>query len=137
MTYLVAYFTALVVFGVIDAAWLSTMGNIIYRPLLGDLLASSVRIAPAIAFYLMFPAGLVFFAVLPALRAGSLTSALVTGALLGAFAYATYDLTNQATLRVWPIQITLMDIAYGAVASGVAAMAAFAMVRWVVGSSAV
>lgn len=136
MNYLIAYFVALVVFGAIDAGWLSTMGNLVYRPLLGDLLATSVRIGPAIAFYLMFPAGVVLFAVLPGLRGGSLTSVLIHGALLGAFAYATYDLTNQATLRVWPLQITLMDIAYGAVASALAAAAAYGVVRWMGGTAA-
>jgi uncharacterized membrane protein len=135
VTYLVAYLSALVVFGIIDAGWLSTMGNLIYRPLLGDLLAPSVRIAPAIAFYLLYPVGITVFAALPAIRSGSLSTALILGLLFGAIAYGTYDLTNQATLRIWPVQITLIDIAYGAVASGLAAMAAFAVTRWLVGSS--
>jgi uncharacterized membrane protein len=135
VTYLVAYLAALVVFGVIDAGWLTTMGNLIYRPLLGELLAPTVRIAPAIAFYLLYPVGITVFAVLPAIRSGSLSTALILGLLFGAIAYGTYDLTNQATLRVWPLQITLIDIAYGAVASGLAAMAAFAVARWLAGAS--
>ena len=135
MTYLVAYLAALVVFGVIDAVWLTTMGNLIYRPLLGELLAPTVRIAPAIAFYLLYPVGITVFAALPAIRSGSLSTALILGLLFGAIAYGTYDLTNQATLRVWPLQITLIDIAYGAVASGLAAMAAFAVARWLAGAS--
>ena len=135
MTYLIAYASALLVFGVVDAGWLATMGNFLYRPLLADVLAPSVRLAPAIAFYLIYPVGITVFAALPAIRSGSLTSALVLGLLFGAIAYATYDLTNQATLRTWPLQITLIDIAYGAVASGLAAMAAFAVTRWLAGSS--
>jgi uncharacterized membrane protein len=135
VTYLVAYLAALVVFGVIDAGWLTTMGNLIYRPLLGELLAPTVRIAPAIAFYLLYPVGITVFAALPAIRSGSLSTALILGLLFGAIAYGTYDLTNQATLRVWPLQITLIDIAYGAVASGLAAMAAFAVARWLAGAS--
>lgn len=130
MTYLAAYFSALVVFGLIDAAWLSTMGNILYRPLLGDLLAPAVRIVPAVAFYLIYPVGVVVFVVLPALREGTLSATFLYGLLFGAIAYATYDLTNQATLRTWPVQITLVDIAYGAVASGLAAMVAVIVVRW-------
>lgn len=130
MIYLAAYFSALVVFGLIDAAWLSTMGNVIYRPLLGDLLAPTVRMAPAVAFYLVYPAGLVVFVVLPALREGTMFGTFLYGALFGAVAYATYDLTNQATLRTWPVQITLIDIAYGAVASGLAAMLAVVAARW-------
>jgi len=136
MTYLAAYLSAIVIFGAIDAGWLSVMGNLVYRPLLGDLLAPTVRIAPAIAFYLIYPAGIVLFAALPALRSGSVVNALVLGALLGALAYATYDLTNQATLRVWPVQITLIDIAYGAFASALAAAAAYSAVRWIGGTVA-
>jgi uncharacterized membrane protein len=135
VTYLVAYLSALVVFAIIDAGWLTTMGNLLYRPLLGELLAPSVRIAPAIAFYLLYPVGITVFAALPAIRSGALSTALILGLLFGAIAYGTYDLTNQATLRTWPLQITLIDIAYGAVASGVAAVAAFAMVRWLAGPS--
>ena len=136
MTYLAAYLSALVVFGIVDAAWLSTMGNILYRPLLGDLLAPTVRIVPAIAFYLIYPVGVVVFVVLPALRDGSaMASTFLYGLLFGAIAYATYDLTNQATLRTWPVQITWVDIAYGAAASGLAAMAALAVARWLAGAS--
>ena len=136
MTYLAAYLSALVVFGIVDAAWLSTMGNILYRPLLGDLLAPTVRIVPAIAFYLIYPVGVVVFVVLPALRDGSaMASTFLYGLLFGAIAYATYDLTNQATLRTWPLQITLVDIAYGAAASGLAAMAALAVTRWLAGAA--
>lgn len=130
MIYLAAYLSTAIVFGVIDAAWLTVMGNHLYRPLLGDLLAPSVRILPAIAFYLVYPAGVMIFVVLPALREDILSGAFFYGLLFGAVAYATYDLTNQATLRTWPFQITLIDIAYGAFASGVAAMLAVATVRW-------
>ena len=136
MTYFAAYLSTLVVFGIIDAGWLSTMGNILYRPLLGDMLAPSVRIIPAIAFYLIYPAGIVIFVVLPALRDGALQTTFLYGALFGAIAYATYDLTNQATLRIWPFQITLIDITYGAIASGLAAMFAVAATRWLTSSHA-
>lgn len=135
MTYLIAYLSALVVFGLVDAGWLATMGNLLYRPLLGDILAPTVRIAPALAFYLLYPVGITVFAALPGIRSGSLSTTLILGLLFGAIAYGTYDLTNQATLRIWPVQITLIDIAYGAVASGLAAMTAFAVTRWLVGSS--
>ena len=110
MFYFATYLAVLVVFGVIDAAWLTTMGAILYRPVLGDILAPSMRIAPAIVFYLLYPVGLVVFAVIPALRAELATNALLYGALFGAIAYATYDLTNYATLRNWSLQITVVDI---------------------------
>ena len=71
MTYVIAYVAVLIVFGTIDAVWLTTMGAILYRPALGDILAQSLRVVPAIAFYLSFPIGIVVFAVLPGLRAQS------------------------------------------------------------------
>jgi uncharacterized membrane protein len=132
VTYIAAYACALFVFGVIDAAWLGTMGPILYRPLLGDILAPTLRMIPAIAFYLLYPLGVVVFAVLPGLRGDSAITALWHGLLFGVIAYGTYDLTNHATLRVWSLQITLADMAYGAVASGLAAVAAFYAVRLVV-----
>ena len=124
-----AYITVLVVFGVIDAVWLSTMGRILYRPTLGDILLTNLRIGPAIAFYLMYPVGIVAFAVLPSLRDLHATSAFLAGLLFGAIAYGTYDLTNYATLRNWSLQITLIDICYGALASGLAATLAYLVVR--------
>jgi uncharacterized membrane protein len=122
--YFAAYISVLVVFGIIDAGWLSTMGNILYRPTLGDILLQNLRVAPALAFYALYPIGVVVFAVLPALRAGSLATAFLSALLFGAIAYATYDLTNYATLRNWTLQISLIDICYGAVASGIAATVA-------------
>jgi uncharacterized membrane protein len=121
MAYLAAYLTALVVFGGIDALWLSFMGSAVYRPVLADILAPNLRLAPAFVFYAAFPIGLVVFGVLPGMRSGALMSAFAFAVLFGALAYATYDLTNYATLRVWTLQITLLDIGYGALASGVAA----------------
>jgi uncharacterized membrane protein len=129
MTYIVAYVAVLLVFGTIDAVWLTTMGAILYRPALGDILAQNLRVVPAIAFYLAFPIGIVVFAVLPGLRAQSPVTAATLALLFGALAYATYDLTNYATLRNWTLQITVVDIAYGALASSIAATAAFFAVR--------
>jgi uncharacterized membrane protein len=129
MSYVVAYLTVLVVFGAIDAGWLTTMGPVLYRPTLADILLPSLRVAPAIVFYLLYPVGIVVFSVMPGLRAGSLTTTLLFALLFGAIAYATYDLTNFATLRNWTWQITLVDIGYGAIASGVAAVAAGFVLR--------
>jgi uncharacterized membrane protein len=129
MLYLVAYISALIVFGAIDAAWLSIAGAILYRPVLGDILLPTVKLGPAVVFYLMYPVGLVMFAVLPALRVETVLHALALGAAFGALAYATYDLTNLATLRNWTSQIAVIDIAYGAVASGIAAAAGYLAVR--------
>jgi uncharacterized membrane protein len=129
MSYVIAYVAVLIVFGAIDAVWLTTMGALLYRPALGDILLQSLRVAPAIAFYLMFPIGIVVFAVLPGLRAQSPVTTATLALLFGALAYATYDLTNYATLRNWTLQITVLDIGYGALASSIAATAAYFAVR--------
>jgi uncharacterized membrane protein len=129
MSYLVAYLVVLIVFGVVDAGWLTIMGPLLYRPTLGDILLPSLRAAPAIAFYLAYPIGVLVFAVVPGLRAASLPTAIVLALLFGALAYGTYDLTNYATLRHWTLQLTVLDIAYGAITSSLAAMAAYLTVR--------
>lgn len=129
MVFVAAYVSALIAFGIVDAVWLSMMGPLLYKPVLGDILLPSVRIGPAIAFYAMYPVGIVVFAVLPGLRSGSLGTAFLLGMLLGAIAYATYDLTNFATLRNWSLQIVILDVVYGAIATGAAATAACALVR--------
>jgi uncharacterized membrane protein len=125
------YVTALVVFVVIDAAWLSVMGNLLYRPTLGDILLPTLRVAPAIVFYAAFPVGILVFAVMPALKADAITTAVPYGLLFGALAYATYDLTNYATLRNWNLPITLLDLTYGAIATAAAAAAATLVARMV------
>lgn len=120
-----AYAVALVVFGVVDLAWISMVAAPMFKEALQGSLAPAVRVAPAIAFYLLYPVGLVYFAVVPALRSGSQLTAILNGGLYGLFAYATYDLTNYATLNGWTLEITLMDIAYGAIVSGCVAACAF------------
>ena len=132
MRVLVAYFSVLIVFGIIDAGWLSIMANILYRPVLGDILLSNLRFGPAIVFYLAYPVGVVAFAVVPGLREDSIVTAFLLALLFGALAYGTYDLTNYATLRNWNLQITVMDIVYGALASSIAATVAYFVVRAIV-----
>jgi uncharacterized membrane protein len=130
MQYAVAYGAALIVFGAVDLVWLVLMGSRLYRPTLGDILLPSVRAWPAIVFYVAFPIGILVFAVLPGLRGGSLASTFGLGLLLGAIAYATYDLTNFATIRNWTLQLTVIDIVYGALVTGLAAAAATAVGRF-------
>lgn len=128
---LVAYLSTALVFGVLDAIWLGVVSRNLYRPALGEILAAQVRWPPAIAFYLIYILGVVALVVMPALREASLARAAWSGALFGFVAYATYDLTNQATLRVWPLKITLIDMAWGAFATGVAATLGYLAVRLV------
>jgi uncharacterized membrane protein len=118
--------TALAFLG-LDAVWLSTMADRLYRPALGNLMADKFALGPAAAFYFLYVAGVVGFAVAPAVASGSATGALLRGAALGLVAYATYDLTNQATLRAWPWSVTLADMAWGTLATGLAAWAAAAV----------
>jgi uncharacterized membrane protein len=120
-----SYIIALLLFAVLDFMWLSIMGPALYKPALGDILAPAVRMGPAVAFYLMYPVGLVVFAILPAIKSDQLTSALMLGALLGAITYATYDLTNFATLRNWTLQLTVLDIVYGALMGAAVSAAAY------------
>ena len=110
--------------------WLRTAGPLLYRPALGELLADKFRLAPALTFYAIYIAGLTYFAVVPGmLSSGAMASssfagvplAVLHGTLIGLLAYATYNLTNQATMKVWPSHVTLIDMAWGAVASGFAA----------------
>jgi uncharacterized membrane protein len=123
MAYAVPYLCALVIFAVIDLTWLTIMSKHLYRPTLGDILLTDVNLKPAAAFYLFYPVGLMIFAIAPALKSGDLRAAAVMGALFGLFAYGTYDLTNQATLRNWTTTLTLADIAWGTFVSGVASVA--------------
>jgi uncharacterized membrane protein len=125
MTYVAAYLASLIVFLGVDMVWLSTMASRVYRPIMGDIALQGANLAPAVAFYVLYPVGLVIFVILPALKAGNIQAALIYGALFGFFTYATYDLTNQATLRNWTLQLSLIDMAWGTVLAAVAAAAGF------------
>ena len=125
MRILWAYLGSALAMGVLDAIWLTQAGPRLYRPAIGELLAPKPDMRAAIAFYLIYVAGIVFLAGTPALRDGSMMRATVAGAALGLVAYATYDLTNQATLRVWPLHVTLIDIAWGTALTAIAAASGY------------
>lgn len=130
MAYIIAYIAALLIFGVIDILWLTMVGAKLFRDTLGDVLAQDVRRAPAIAFYLLYPLGVVFFAVAPALREASVSTAVLNGAMFGLMTYATYDLTNYATVRNWTLNLTLIDLSYGAALTAATAVLAYFTTRW-------
>lgn len=132
MRAIVAYVTAAIAFGLLDAVWLSQVGPRLYRPAIGELMSDSVRWAPAVIFYLLYLVGITVFVTLPSLTNGGLVRAAGLGALFGLIAYATYDLTNQATLRVWPTHISLADMAWGAFATATASVVAVAVTRMIV-----
>jgi len=119
-SHLTAYAAALGGFLAVDAIWLSVMGPRFYRAQIGDLLLDRFAPGPAIAFYAIFGIGLVTFAVMPGVQAGRIGVAVLQGALFGLVAYATYDLTNQATLKGWPVMLTVVDMAWGTVAAAIA-----------------
>ncbi|MGV1761826.1 DUF2177 family protein [Rhizobium sp. P44RR-XXIV] len=134
-TYIVAYLSTLIVFVAIDFIWLSVMADRLYRPMLGDLLAPNFQLAPAIAFYLIYAAALTFLAVRPGLTFGSLGTAVLYGAVFGFAAYATYDLTNQSTLRNWSTTLTIADLLWGTFLSAVAAGSGQWLTERLVGSA--
>jgi len=126
----IAYLASALVFLVLDAAWLTTMADRLYRPALGRLLLDRFELAPAALFYALYVIGIVVFAVAPGLASGRWTTSLGLGALLGLIAYATYDLTNQATLRDWPWRVTLADLGWGTLVTAVAAAAGCRITAW-------
>lgn len=132
-TYVVAYLATLIVFVAIDFIWLGSMADRLYRPTLGDMLAAEFRLLPAIVFYLIFAGGLTFFALRPGLEAGSISTAVLYGAVLGFTAYATYDLTNQSTLKNWSTTLTIVDLIWGTLLSAVASGAGYWITQKIVG----
>jgi len=120
---LIAYAAALACFLSLDACWLSLMNTRLYKPALEKLVSSSVDWPAAASFYAVYLTGLVVFAVRPALKALEPGLAARLGSFFGFVAYATYDLTNQATLANWPWTVTAADLAWGTVVSGASSWA--------------
>lgn len=127
--YLVGYVVAAVVFLALDMTWLGVIAQQLYRDEIGVLILDRPRLGPAAAFYLIYLAGVVIFAIRPALTSGRLVEALVMGAAFGFIAYATYDLTNLATLKGFSLKVTFADLAWGAFVSASAAGAGFLAAR--------
>lgn len=121
MTWITAYiFTALAFFA-IDFLWLGAVARKFYFSRMSHLLAGKVNYPAAAGFYAVYIVGLIIFAVAPAVETGTWQTAAMYGALFGFFCYATYDMTNQATLKNWPAAVTVVDIIWGTVLSGSAA----------------
>jgi uncharacterized membrane protein len=128
-TFIVSYFVSGIVFLGLDAVWLSIMGTPLYRAQLGNLMLEKFLLPPAIAFYLAYPVGIAVFAVGPGLQAASGAVAVGYGLLFGLLAYATYNLTNMATVRGWSPIVTIVDIGWGAAVTAAAALAGYWIVR--------
>lgn len=129
----IAFPVTAIAFLALDAVWLTLMADRLYRPALGNQLLERFAIAPALVFYVIYTVGVVVFAVAPGLSAERWPVALGYGALLGLVAYGTYNLTNQATLKVWPLHLVLADMAWGTVATAVAAGIACVATAWIDG----
>lgn len=121
MRFLTPYLATAAAFIVIDLIWLGLVAKGFYRQEFGALMANPINVPVALIFYLLFPIGLVIFAVDPA--NGNIAGAAQRGALFGFFAYATYDLTNLATLKNWSVKLSIADLTWGTVLSGVCAAA--------------
>ncbi|MFO7755241.1 MAG: DUF2177 family protein, partial [Bacteroidales bacterium] len=120
-----------IVFLAIDMVWLGLIARNLYRKYLGDFLSDKVNWTAAFIFYLLFVIGISIFAIYPAVNKDSVSSAILLGALFGFFTYATYDLTNLATLKGWPLPIVFIDILWGAMLSAIVSLSGFYIVKWI------
>ena len=118
MQFFKTYIVVFVVFMVIDMLWLGILAKKLYRDQIGFLLKSDVNWIAAIAFYLLYVVGLIVFVVEPAILRSSASYALLAGMFFGFVSYATYDLTNLATIKDWPLSITFIDMAWGTTLGG-------------------
>jgi len=127
---LVVYLITLAVFFLIDMIWLGVVAKGFYRRHLGTMLSPKVNWAAAILFYLLFIVGLLVFVIKPALISGEPLKALFFGALFGLISYATYDLSNLATLKDWPLIVTIVDLIWGSVLGGAVSFFSVLLGRW-------
>lgn len=131
MKLLLSYFLTTLVFFAIDITWIGFVAKKFYWAELGSLLKEDVNWAAALIFYLLYIAGIFIFSILPAVENDSVKHAIFYGALFGFFCYATYDLTNLATLKGFPLKVALVDMTWGAVLTGSVSTAGFYITRWI------
>lgn len=125
------YLLTTLVFFAIDMLWLGLIAKKLYSNLLGNFLTDEVNWTAAIIFYLLFIIGILIFAVFPSLEKNSLQQAIILGALFGFFTYATYDLTNLATLKNWPLKIVFIDIIWGMILTGTVSFCSFKIAKFI------
>ncbi len=127
--YLVRFGIVAVLFLALDLVWLSQTQEILYRRHLAGILLDGFRVFPALLFYILYVAGIMVFALEPADQSGRVSTAAARGAFFGLVAYGTYDLSNQATLAAWSSVVTAADMAWGTVATALAASVGFILTR--------
>lgn len=128
--YVKLYLLTFVAFLAIDGLWLGFVARNLYRKYLGFLMTPNTVWAAAVLFYLLYIVGVLVFAVLPGLDAGSIGKAALLGALFGLIAYATYDLTNLATIKDWPVLVTVIDLIWGTALSAAVATIGYLIGKW-------
>ena len=125
-----SYLLTTLVFFAIDLVWLGVIAKNLYSKHLGGFLTDQVNWTAAIVFYLLFIIGIFIFAIMPAVEKESFKHALIYGALFGFFTYATYDLTNLATLKDWPVKIVFIDIIWGSVLTASVSVSGYYITKW-------
>jgi uncharacterized membrane protein len=120
MDFLFQVFLTLLVFTLVDLVWLVKVAPKLYRSQIGHLMADKVNYPGAILFYIIFIVGLVYFVIYPS--ESNVLQAWLNGSIFGLVTYATYDLTNLATLKAWPIKITIIDLAWGSFVTGITSL---------------
>ena len=128
--YLKLYLASLVVFFAVDMVWLGLVASSFYKKHLGYLMAPTVNWTAAIIFYLLFILGILVFVLLPSIKENSLLNNILRAVLFGLITYATYDLTNLATVKDWPLIVTLVDLGWGMVLSTIVSVAGFYIAKW-------
>lgn len=121
LKFLPAYITVIIAMFVLDLIWLSQIAKPLYQAGIGHLMAAEPKLGFAALFYLVFVFGLMWFAIRPNLPVKGLKSTFIAGTIFGFFIYASYDLTNLALLKDWPLKLSLIDISWGTILSGVCA----------------
>lgn len=127
---IISYLLTTIVFFAVDMLWLGLIAKKFYNKYLGSFLAEQVNWTAAIIFYLLFIAGIFVFVILPAVEKNSMMRAIAYGAMFGFITYATYDLTNLATLKDWPLTIVIVDIAWGSVLTAIVGVSGYSIVKW-------
>ena len=127
---LATYAATLIGFLIIDFIWLGFVATKFYKEYLGDMMLEKPQLGVAFLFYALYAAGIVLFAVMPGLEERSWSKAALLGAALGLVAYGTYDLTNYATLKNWPLTVTLVDLTWGTAVTAAGATIGYFVSSW-------